>query len=99
MTTKPLPQILRNASRKKAAPLLDVANITNLPKGQAFILMNGSTLYKVRMPLPAIDEEDLIPPSMQALLDNMQKNYHVTVNWWEPAFKDYTPPLGYCRFI
>lgn len=76
---------------QKEVPLLDVANITNLPKGQAFILMNGSTLYKVRMPLPAIDEEDLIPPSMQALLDNMQKNYHVTVNWWEPAFKDYTP--------
>lgn len=76
---------------QKEVPLLDVANITNLPKGQAFILMNGSTLYKVRMPLPAIDDEDLIPPSMQALLDDMQKNYHVTVNWWEPAFKDYTP--------
>ncbi|SQG35521.1 Type IV secretory pathway, VirD4 components [Haemophilus influenzae] len=76
---------------QKEVPLLDVANITNLPKGQAFILMNGSTLYKVRMPLPTIDGEDLIPPSMQALLDNMQKNYHVTANWWEPTFKDYTP--------
>lgn len=76
---------------QKEVPLLDVANVTNLPKGQAFILMNGSTLYKVRMPLPAIDKDDVIPASMQELLEKMQKHYHVATNWWEPAFKEYTP--------
>ncbi|KGQ45392.1 conjugal transfer protein TraG [Gallibacterium anatis] len=76
---------------QKEVPLLDVANVTNLPKGQAFILMNGSTLYKVRMPLPALDKDDVIPDSMQELLEKMQKHYHIAVNWWEPAFKEYTP--------
>ncbi|MDP8185312.1 type IV conjugative transfer system coupling protein TraD [Phocoenobacter skyensis] len=72
-------------------PLLKPANITNLPKGQGFVLMNGSTLYKVRMPLPKVDKDDEMPADLQVLLDNMRKNYHISSNWWEPAFNEYTP--------
>ena len=33
-------------------PMIDVNDIISLPKGQAFVLVNGGELYKVRIPLP-----------------------------------------------
>lgn len=38
-----------------AVPMIDVNDIISLPKGQAFVLVNGGELYKVRMPLPVND--------------------------------------------
>lgn len=35
--------------------MLDVNDIISLPKGQAFVLVNGGELYKVRIPLPLND--------------------------------------------
>lgn len=76
---------------EKRVPMLSEADITNLPKGQAFALLNGSTLYKLRVPLPAIDKADEMPQSIQELIGYMRKNYHVSPNWWQPAFSEYTP--------
>ncbi|MGR3807781.1 type IV conjugative transfer system coupling protein TraD [Pasteurella testudinis] len=76
---------------QKQVPMLVPANITNLPKGQAFALLEGSKLWKIRMPLPAIDKDDMMPESMQELAGYMRKNYHVVANWWESAFTDYAP--------
>lgn len=36
-------------------PMIDVNDIISLPKGQAFVLVNGGELYKVRIPLPLND--------------------------------------------
>ncbi|MDY5420843.1 type IV conjugative transfer system coupling protein TraD [Actinobacillus porcinus] len=72
-------------------PMLVPANITNLPKGQAFALMEGSKLWKIRMPLPAVDKDDDMPHSLKELTEKMRQNYHVIDNWWEPAFTEYTP--------
>ncbi|OJW16564.1 MAG: hypothetical protein BGO44_00595 [Legionella sp. 39-23] len=33
-------------------PMIDVHDIISLPKGQAFVLVNGGELYKLRVPLP-----------------------------------------------
>ncbi|WP_419420693.1 type IV conjugative transfer system coupling protein TraD [Legionella sp. D16C41] len=33
-------------------PMIEVNDIISLPKGQAFVLVNGGELYKVRIPLP-----------------------------------------------
>lgn len=38
-----------------AIPMLDASDILALPKGQAFMLVNGGELFKVRMPLPKHD--------------------------------------------
>lgn len=76
---------------EKMVPMLSPSHITNLPKGQAFALLNGSTLYKLRMPLPAIDKDDIMPQSLQELTEYMRRNYHVVPNWWEGAFSEYTP--------
>lgn len=72
-------------------PMLVPANITNLPKGQAFALMEGSKLWKIRMPLPAVDKDDMMPQSLKELTEKMRKNYHVVENWWESAFTEYVP--------
>ncbi|HFL2715787.1 TPA: type IV conjugative transfer system coupling protein TraD [Legionella pneumophila] len=38
-----------------AVPMIDVNDIISLPKGQAFVLVNGGELYKIRIPLPVND--------------------------------------------
>ncbi|KTD04428.1 conjugative coupling factor TraD [Legionella geestiana] len=38
-----------------SVPMIDVNDIISLPKGQAFVLVNGGELYKVRIPLPVND--------------------------------------------
>lgn len=38
-----------------SVPMLDPSDVLKLPKGQAFILVNGGELYKVRIPLPLND--------------------------------------------
>ena len=76
---------------EKMVPMLSPAHITNLPKGQAFALLEGSTLYKLRMPLPAVDKDDVMPESLQELTAYMRKNYHISPNWWQSAFSDYAP--------
>jgi hypothetical protein len=40
-------------------PLISADDIMQLPKGQAFCLLEGGQLYKVRFPLPKNDMVDL----------------------------------------
>lgn len=47
-------------------PMIDVDDITDLPKGQAFVLVNGGELNKVRIPLP--ENEGLAPKTVEALM-------------------------------
>lgn len=62
-------------------PMLDPGNITSLSKGQAFCLLDGGHLWKVRFPLPVEDDEDM-PENLQALTREMEKNYHTAEAWW-----------------
>ncbi|PJG82773.1 type IV conjugative transfer system coupling protein TraD [Caviibacterium pharyngocola] len=75
----------------KDVQMVTEANVMNLPKGQAFALLDGSKLWKIRMPLPAVDKDDVMPQSLQELANYMRKNYHVVTNWWESAFTEYAP--------
>lgn len=68
---------------QKQKPMLSAADITNLPKGQAFALIEGSQLWKIRMPLPVEDKDDLMPKDLQQLAKYMQDNYQTTETWWE----------------
>lgn len=36
-----------------SVPMIDVNDVISLPKGQAFVLVNGGELYKVRIPFPS----------------------------------------------
>lgn len=62
-------------------PMLDPSHVTSLPKGQAFCLLDGGHLWKVRFPLPKEEDGD-IPDSLHALKEEMEKNYKTAEAWW-----------------
>lgn len=64
-----------------SVPMLDPSHVTSLPKGQAFCLLDGGHLWKVRFPLPVEEGEDM-PDSLQALTREMEKNYVTAESWW-----------------
>lgn len=67
----------------KQKPLLSVADIMNLPKGQAFAMIEGGQLWKIRMPLPVEDKDDMMPKNLQELAQKMRTNYRTSESWWE----------------
>lgn len=68
-----------------SVPLIDPAALIQLPKGQAFALLEGGQLWKIRMPLPATGNDALMPDSIAQLADYMQANYHTGEQWWNSA--------------
>lgn len=63
-------------------PMISPADVINLPKGQAFALLEGGQLWKIRMPLPADNNDPHMPASLKHLADSMEKNYHTGETWW-----------------
>lgn len=55
------------------ARLIEQTDILNLPKGQAFALLEGGKLYKLRMPLFQNQDIDL-PRNIALLIQNMQQH-------------------------
>ena len=67
----------------KEAPMLDTSNVIQLPKGQAFALLEGGKLWKIRMPLPKTAKNETVPKSIQQSADHMAQNYHTSEStWW-----------------
>lgn len=74
-------------------PILDADTIINLPKGQAFALVDGSRLMKLRFPLLK-DCKDTLPPSIKQMYEAMSKQYKTSEGWWQPSefsSKDFAP--------
>ncbi len=63
-------------------PLLTPGDLIQLPKGQAFCLLEGGQLWKIRMPLPK-DDMQTIPGSVEQIAKSMQKNYRTSAQWWQ----------------
>jgi len=40
-----------------SVPMIDVNDVISLPKGQAFVLVNGGELFKLRIPLPMSNQQ------------------------------------------
>jgi hypothetical protein len=51
--------------------LIEQNDVLNLPKGQAFCLLEGGKLYKLRMPLPTQNEVN-IPKNIESLVTAMR---------------------------
>ncbi|MGJ0630122.1 type IV conjugative transfer system coupling protein TraD [Xenorhabdus bovienii] len=65
-------------------PLITPAEMINLPKGQAFALLEGGQLWKIRMPLPTGDAGDtLMPENLQKIAEHMRRHYRTSESWWE----------------
>ena len=61
--------------------MLEPHDVTRLPKGEAFALLEGGVLWKVRLPLAARTGKD--PSAAFAeLTADMEKRYRPGVSWW-----------------
>jgi len=65
------------------APLLAPADLMSLSKGQAFVLMDGGALWKIRIPLPEADNDESIPQDIRQIADQMKSNYATREQWWQ----------------
>lgn len=65
-----------------SVPMIEPASVVRLPKGQAFALIEGGQLWKIRMPLPASKGDDLMPADLEVLASYMRKNYRTSGQWW-----------------
>ncbi|MBE0612127.1 MAG: type IV conjugative transfer system coupling protein TraD [Burkholderiales bacterium] len=59
----------RNEDRilTESAPMLAPSDLVQLPKGQAFALIHGGLLHKIRMPLPDASHDPMMPESIAAI--------------------------------
>ena len=66
-------------------PMLQPGDLTRLPKGHAFLLMQGGQLYKLRIPLPAAGRKP-VPEGILQLINLMRRPAAVTAigqdRWW-----------------
>ncbi|WKS98613.1 type IV conjugative transfer system coupling protein TraD [Gallibacterium salpingitidis] len=72
-------------------PMITPANVISLPKGQAFALLEGGKLWKIRMPLPVSDKDENMPASIEQLSEYMKKNYQTGEALWSRVAYEYTP--------
>ena len=56
-------------------PLLSAADLVTLPKGQAFALLDGGQLWKIRMPLPDVDDDRSLPKDVDAIVQQRLRDY------------------------
>jgi integrating conjugative element membrane protein (TIGR03747 family) len=47
-----------------SVPMIEPSHVVGLPKGQCFALIEGGHLWKVRMPLPAPDPDEVMPKDL-----------------------------------
>src|SRR5690554_5680898 len=79
-------------------PMLEPADVVSLPKGQAFALLEGGQLWKIRMPLPLPDKGKNIPQGIQDIAEGMRSQYSTGERWWEevmPAPIQFEPPAEF----
>ncbi|MCW5270879.1 conjugative transfer system coupling protein TraD [Pseudomonas aeruginosa] len=79
-----------------SVPMIEPSHIVGLPKGQCFALLQGGQLWKVRMPLPAPDPDEVMPADLQQLAGHMRQSYSEATQWWEftssPVLQDAALP-------
>lgn len=66
-----------------SVPMIEPAHVVSLPKGQCFALIEGGNLWKIRMPLPASDPDEVMPKDLQALAEGMRKGSVDNSDWWQ----------------
>jgi conjugative coupling factor TraD (TOL family) len=71
----------RNEDRitTERAPMLTPSDLVQLPKGEAFALLHGGQLVKVRMPLPAAADDPCMPDNLEAIGKALRER------WEEPT--------------
>ncbi|MFZ5533395.1 MAG: type IV conjugative transfer system coupling protein TraD [Pseudomonadota bacterium] len=63
-------------------PVITPNDVMTLPKGQAFALIEGGQLWKVRMPLPDPGHDPAMPASLDQIAREMHQRYASGDGWW-----------------
>jgi conjugative coupling factor TraD (SXT/TOL subfamily) len=77
----------RNEDRitTESAPMLAPSDLVQLPKGQAFALIHGGQLYKVRIPLPDGSDDPIMPESLEAIGEELRRRHDLRHSSGRPA--------------
>ena len=74
-----------------------------LPTGQAFALLEGNRLYKLRIPLADPTDDMHIPASLKAVCEDMRSRYRTSEQWWKEndwfSDADVTLPIATPIFV
>ena len=62
-------------------PMISPADVVALPKGQAFVLLRGSELWKIRIPLPTKSDDEELPDDLGKMLQHMRSSYSSVIDW------------------
>ena len=77
-----------------SVPMIEPAHVVSLPKGQCFALIEGGNLWKIRMPLPASEPDEVMPKDLQALAEGMRKGSVDSSDWWQaPGYQTLSESL------
>lgn len=63
-------------------PMLTPAELVALPKGQAFALLEGGHLWKLRMPLPDTRGDQAMPEGLSDIANEMERTYITNDQWY-----------------
>ena len=76
--------VSRNEDRvsSQQVPMVTVADVMSLPQGQAFALLEGNRLHKLRIPLPDPAGDAFVPGSLRVIADQMRSRYRTSDQWW-----------------
>jgi conjugative coupling factor TraD (TOL family) len=75
--------------------MLAPSDLIALPKGQAFALLEGGHLWKLRLPWPDTRYDPRLPPTLAAAAEEMAAQYRTGERWWVmPADSRWTPQAG-----
>lgn len=68
--------VARNEDRLSVSEesLLSPSDIVSLPRGQAFALLEGGSLWKVKFPIPNKNDRHM-PPGLNDLMDELRQSY------------------------
>jgi conjugative coupling factor TraD (TOL family) len=79
------------------APLIGPSEVVSLPKGQAFALLEGGQLWKLRMPLPDAAHDPAMPEDVETLAREMLRRYRSSEDWyrdgWRPELAPWRNPI------
>lgn len=63
------------------APMIEVADILELPQGQAFALLEGNRRFKIRIPLADTTDDPFVPESLKKVASDMRARYRTSEQW------------------
>ena len=75
-------------------PMIAAPDVLALPQGQAFALLEGNRLFKMRIPLADARNDPFVPESLRAVAADMRQRYRTGETWWKDSDWMGDQPLG-----